>query len=195
MFQCPSCACRLPNDRERLGARCPNCRDPLYERESRGGRDARPGEPVCATHPGNAARGTCERCGNPLCAVCRTPWRDHWLCVACVERALAANEAGIGPHRSGYRQALAAVFLGAIAWALTLFVQFFGYRAGEGQQTILPIANALLLATATLTALVAVGNALAVLHSRSSPRRLAILGLLLGGLQVGVVLSLFLLAL
>ena len=31
MARCPSCEYPLPDDRERLGARCLGCRDPLYE--------------------------------------------------------------------------------------------------------------------------------------------------------------------
>src|SRR5690348_14640211 len=93
MARCPSCVYPLPEDRERLGARCPNCRDPLYEPPGRVGRTAREGEGACAAHEGREAVGTCARCGNYFCEVCRTPWRGQVLCAACVERSLESGEA------------------------------------------------------------------------------------------------------
>ena len=93
MPKCPSCRAVLSGSRETLGARCPRCREPLYEWHDGSENEARALRPAeeagrCALHPGNAAVGTCQRCGNYLCAVCWSRWRQHSLCIACLERAL-----------------------------------------------------------------------------------------------------------
>src|SRR5262249_30995147 len=119
MLRCPSCDYPLPDDRERLGARCPGCRDPLYEPPTRN-RPAREGEGACAVHSGREAVGTCPGCGTSLCAACRTPWRRQTLCAACVDRALEANEAPPEQARAHTRQAVLSLFLGGGAWALSL---------------------------------------------------------------------------
>src|SRR6516162_9238402 len=98
MNRCPSCDYPLPADRERLGARCPNCRDPLYEPPGRIGRPAREGEGSCAVHEAVETVGVCARCGNYLCEVCRTQWRGQIVCGACVQRAL---EGGLGGGGAG----------------------------------------------------------------------------------------------
>src|SRR5262249_17664595 len=118
MSRCPSCDYPLPLDRERLGARCPNCRDPLYEPPERIGRPARDGEGSCAVHTGVETVGTCARCGNYLCEVCRTPWRGQIVCAACVQRALETKEAAPEAARQSFVQALTGFGLGVGAWVL-----------------------------------------------------------------------------
>ena len=92
MARCPSCDYPLPEDRERMGSRCPSCKDPLYEPQGRIGRPVRMGEAACTVHPANESLGPCSRCGNFLCEVCRTRWRDQVLCAACVDRALESRD-------------------------------------------------------------------------------------------------------
>src|SRR5436305_1445226 len=95
MLDCRHCGEELSGDASRYGARCPRCREPLYERpdalrrrrdeqESRGG--------VCAVHPGNVAVGACKRCGTFMCGICRSRLGDRILCLACVERLLGDTE-------------------------------------------------------------------------------------------------------
>src|SRR5215469_18778705 len=120
MSRCPSCDSPLPRDRERRGARCPNCLDPLYEPPDRVSRPAREDEGACALHAGRETVGTCGRCGNYFCAVCRTRWRDQVLCAACVERALASREATPEQDRAHARQALLGMLLGSSAWSAFL---------------------------------------------------------------------------
>src|SRR5438067_5612622 len=127
MARCPSCEYPLPHQRERSGARCPSCHDPLYEPPGRFARPIREGEAACAIHPKNESVGPCGRCGNYLCEVCRTRWRDQVLCAACAERALGSNEASPEQATAAFRQALTALLLGGGSWvcAILVFVLFF----------------------------------------------------------------------
>src|SRR5438874_606425 len=108
MPRCPSCREYLRGSRERLGARCPYCHDPLYEKPSVPERVIDPtdaSENGCAAHPHNLAVGICQRCGNYLCTICRTRWRGRSICTACVERALEARETPPEEARAHFRQA------------------------------------------------------------------------------------------
>jgi len=184
MLRCPCCDCPLPTNRERLSARCPNCRAPLYE-QAGGGRDACKGEAACVVHPVNAAIGVCTRCGNALCGVCRTIWRGQPVCVACVERALAAGEPAWQNARAFFRQALIGLVLGLVAWILT----------GIG-----PLLNSLevryvLVVLAVLAAVLGLGSSLAALRARGGLFILALIGLILAVSQIGLTMGLFLFAL
>jgi hypothetical protein len=185
MLRCPCCNCLLPADRERLGARCPTCRGPLFEQPGGGRRDALKSQAVCFAHPVNAAIGVCERCGNALCGVCCTIWRGQPVCVACVERALSAGEPAWQNARAFFRQALIGLVLGLVAWILT----------GIG-----PLLNSLelryvLVALAVLAAVLGLGSSLAALRARGVPFILALIGLILAVSQIGLTMGLFLFAL
>src|SRR5258708_31449056 len=119
MARCHSCDYPLPEDRERVGAGCPRCRDPLYEPAGRISRLARPGEASCPVHAGMESVGLCHRCGEQLCEVCRTRWRGHILCAACIDRALQTSEATPEQARANARQARLALWFGGGAWLLS----------------------------------------------------------------------------
>ena len=108
----------MPDDRERVGARCPNCRDPLYEPPGRFGRPVREGEGACSVHPECESVGPCGRCGNFMCETCRTRWRDQILCAACVDRVMESKEAAPEQSRTHLRQAILALGMGDGAWVL-----------------------------------------------------------------------------
>jgi hypothetical protein len=193
MARCPSCDYPLPSDRERLGARCPRCRDPLYEPPGRGSRTAREGEGACAAHPQNEAVGTCGRCGNYLCEVCRTPWRKQALCAACVERALESREASPEQARTHFRQAVLSVVFGVGAWVLTLLALLavgLAAAAGSGALLFLAVVAALALFGDTLVAMAGLGQAATALRTRGNHMILATIGLIVSGLYVGVVVGL-----
>lgn len=191
MAHCPSCDYPLPDDRERLGARCPNCRDPLYEHPGRPGRTVREGEAACAAHPGSEAAGSCDRCGNFLCDVCRTVWRGQVICAACVDRALAANESAPEQARDQRRQALLGLACGTGAWVVTLGVVALarwcasGWGAGTGL-TLLLVA----LFGGSIAAALGLGQAAAALRARGRHMPAAALGLALSGLYLGTLIGL-----
>ena len=195
MSRCPSCDYPLPADRERLGARCPNCRDPLYEPPGRVGRPAREGEGSCALHTGVETVGVCARCGNYLCEVCRTQWRGQVLCGACVQRALETKEASPEASRQNFVQAMLSLGLGIGAWVLTavgLGTAVFGLATGGGgAQVLMLLLGLAMLASAVGLAVFGIGSATAVLRVRGGSMILAVLGLLICCLHVGVFIGMF----
>ena len=195
MARCPSCEYPLPENRERVGARCPSCRDPLYEPPGRFARVAREGEAACATHPKNESVGPCGRCGNYLCEVCRTRWRDQVLCSACVERALGADEATPEQAKAVFRQALWALLLGIGAWVIGIldFVVFIIVASQSGATVAGAILFVLGLVAAAAPAVFSIGQAVSVLRARRQHMILATIGLTLSGLYLGCVLGIFVL--
>jgi hypothetical protein len=197
MARCPSCDYSLPEDRERVGARCPHCFDPLYERPGRTARRMREGEGACVVHKDSEVVGTCGRCGNYLCEVCRTRWRDKALCAACVERALETSEAAPEQTRTHFRQAMLGLGLGVGAWVLTggAFLLFALLASATGGDPAAKLGPAMLLMlgllTAIVTALLGVGQAAAALRTRGNHMILATVGLILAGLHVGVLVGFF----
>jgi hypothetical protein len=192
MARCPSCDYPLPDNRERLGARCPNCRNPLYEPAGSPVRKAREGEAACAAHPANESVGTCARCGNYLCDVCRSRWREKVLCAACVSRLLEAREAVPEQSRASLRRALLSLGFGIGAWALFvpgLLVGIALVTAGGAIVGVLVLMGTLLVTAAV--ALFGIGQAAAVLRARGSHMILATIGLILGGLYVGLLVGMF----
>jgi hypothetical protein len=187
MARCRECGERLPADPDRCGARCPACREPLYAapRVRRGSTDGQ-----CAVHPENAAVGTCGRCGNYLCAVCRTRWRERWLCAACVDLALERNEAAPAEARAHLRQALLALGLGVASWMIFLLGTVLVAAAMGGGQTGVFLLAGLTILASPLPSLVGLGQAIAAIRARGDHMILATLGLLLTGLNVGAFIGL-----
>lgn len=56
----------------------------------------------CARHDLNAAVGNCERCGNFICALCRTPLNGKEYCAACFERLLDEGQPDLPPARERF---------------------------------------------------------------------------------------------
>jgi hypothetical protein len=186
MARCPSCDYPLPDDRERVGARCPRCRDPLYEPVGRIPRPARPDEASCQVHADMESVGVCFRCGEQVCEVCRTRWRREIVCAACVDRALQTHEATPEQARTHRRQARLALLLGGGAW-LPSILAFTSLQA-TGSQSPVPLTFLafLILAGDMLVAALGAGQAVAALRTPGDYRARASVGLLLGGLHVGI---------
>jgi hypothetical protein len=188
MARCPECGERLPDDPERQGARCPACREPLYDR-SRGRRRGEEGG-QCAVHPDNAAAGTCGRCGNYVCDVCRTRWQGRWLCAACVDLALERRDALPAEAAAHLRQALLALGLGVASWVLFLLGMLLAAAfVGEREVAALVLAGLVILAS-PLPSLVGLGQGIAAIRARGDHMILATLGLLLTGLNIGAFIGL-----
>jgi hypothetical protein len=195
MSRCPSCDYPLPPDRERIGARCPNCHDPLYEPPGRIARPARDGEGSCPVHAGVETVGTCARCGNYLCEVCRTQWRGQIVCGACVQRALETQEASPESARQSFVQAMLSVGLGVGAWVLVVLGYFIVFLlVSSGGNDSIMAGGLLALAVVGVTAAMAVwgvGSAVAVLRARGGSMILAVIGLLVNCLHIGVFIGFF----
>ncbi len=197
MPRCPSCGEALRGDSERMRARCPHCREPLYERptptDQRRGADD---EGACLTHPQNRGVGTCQRCGNFLCAVCRTRWRNQALCVACLERALEQKEATAEETQSHYRQAVAALLCGLGAWGsgllgFILMVTAVGGVQANSMAVMLILPGGVLCLIAAMLAFGGIGQGVAAIRARGDHMILATAGLILSCLQPGAIIGLF----
>jgi hypothetical protein len=191
MPYCPACRGRIRGERERVGARCPHCRLPLYERpELFKPRPA--GDDHCSAHPQNAALGTCQRCGSFQCDVCRTRWRNRTFCVACVNRLLEANQDRPEEVRAHTLQAVLALVLGIASWvALAVFIVLAIAALSEGGQPALILLAVLALLASPIPALIGLGLGTAALRSRGSHMILATIGLVLSGLNLGALIGLF----
>ncbi len=188
MRRCPVCRERLPEDPERRRARCPYCQAALYDDEPRGRRRSAVGQ--CAVHPANDAGATCPRCGNYACDVCRTPWRGRWLCAACVDLAMEANEAVPGEAAAHARQALLALALGALSWVVVVagaVIAGAGVAGGSGGLIVL---GGFVLLASPIPAVFGVGQGAAAVRTRGDHLILATLGLVLSGLNVGTFIGL-----
>jgi hypothetical protein len=189
MIRCPQCGERLAGDLDRYGARCPACREPLYDAPPRRRRDPEDGQ--CAVHADNPALGTCGRCGNYLCAVCRTRWRNRWLCAACVDLALERKDAVPTEASAHLRQALLALGLGVGSWLIFLLAFVF-VLAGIGSKNLVLVGiGGLIVFVSPLPAIVGMGQGIAAIRTRGDHMILATLGLVLSGLDVGVFIGLF----
>lgn len=191
MNRCPSCDYPLPPNRERIGARCPNCRDPLYEPPGRVSRPAREDEGACALHAGQETVGTCGRCGNYFCEVCRTRWRDQILCAACAERALASREATPEQARAHFRQALLGLLLGLGAWSAFILWLLMSVLSQLSHNVLLAFVALLLMIVAVLLGVLSTGQAVAALRTRGHQMIMATSGFLLGALFLGVFIGYF----
>ncbi len=197
MSKCPYCRHWLRASRETIAARCPYCREPLYEWHDDD--DLRPTQSrpnLCAVHSGNAAVGTCQRCGNYLCAVCWTRWRSRSLCAACVSRALELGEATPVEVRAHLRQAVLALIFGLGAWGIALvgfLVIAAGLAAAESTRVnpILIAFGGLIFMASPLAAVLGVGQAAAAIRARGNHMILATAGLIVSGLNAGVVVGIF----
>lgn len=192
MVECRHCRHLFPASKESVGARCPRCRLPLYERVDPPQPAVPPtGDvPKCVSHPQSQALGTCQNCGIPLCAVCRTRWRDQFLCPACVERTVERRPEDARALR---RQAVLSVVFGVASWVLVVLGGLAVARGG-GLQPRQPLQNLgyLLLLASFVPALVGVGQGAAAVWDRGDRLRLALCGLVVAGSHLGILIGLLL---
>ena len=196
MPYCPACDRPLLRKPERLGARCPYCRAPLYER-SGVPRPAGPDDNRCAAHESNAAVGTCQRCGNYLCPVCRTRWRGQAVCIAGVNRPLEGSEAPPEEARAHLRQAVLALIFGLAAWGVVVVgvvVVILGGALSVSDMAagqLVMLLGALVIMSSPLLSVPGIGQGAAAIRTRGGHMILATAGLLLSALHVGLLIGMF----
>jgi hypothetical protein len=192
MARCPHCEYPIPDDRERVGARCSSCHDPLYEPAERFSRQAREGEASCERHAHMESLGLCSRCGHHLCETCRTRWRGTIICATCAELALASREASSEQARTHSLQANAAILLSGAAWlAAGLALGVLAVLSGSSSDlaVMATFLSLLVIASAGLLAAVGVGQAVGALRTGGTRSAVAGIGLGLGGLYIGLLLG------
>jgi hypothetical protein len=190
MIECRHCREVISGPPDRYGARCPRCREPLYERAGgqwRQREEATEAGARCAIHPNNPSVGVCQRCGNFLCGVCRTRWLDRALCLACIERALESREVRPEDARAHRRQAVMALLFGVCAWLL-LMLGGLPFLLSSHMSGLLVLSGLVALAS-LLPALFGVGQGAAAIRARGERMILATCGLILCGALVGLLLG------
>lgn len=199
MIECRHCGEYIQGDPKENRVRCPRCKEPLFERP--GAPELVAGSPpedkgVCPLHQGNLAIGTCKRCGNFFCPVCRTRWKEQILCSACVERLVSNQEANPEESAAHGRQAILGLILGVAAWllvglgGLTLML-----ASGRPDQTTSLLLAAVLVISSLIPAILGLGQAASAIRTRGQRMFLATSGLVLSGSLVGIFLGMILLQL
>lgn len=191
-MECRHCRRYFRDNPDNLGARCPSCRMPLYERAEPTQSPVTQDMPTCAVHPNRAAITTCRRCQTPLCHLCRTRWQEESLCVSCVEKTLATPDNPAGDPRIHRRQAFWSLVLGLAGWALLLAGGLPMVLFGSLKKELATMALLVVLLS-FVPALFALGQGAAAVRARGDRLRLATTGLTLSGAQIGLTLGVLLL--
>jgi hypothetical protein len=193
MIECRHCREVFRTPLENLGARCPNCRLPLFDRSERM-RPSLPEPGPCAYHPESESVSRCRRCGQRLCATCRTRWHEEILCPECAGHAFLANESSARELRGRDRLAGWSLVLALLGWLTLLTALIPWFQVHQGRAGSSAASWTLNLAFLSLIpALFALGQAAWAVRQRVQAMRLATSGLVLGGLQIGLLLGVMLL--
>jgi len=192
MIECRHCREVFRQPVEKIGARCPVCRKPLFEKDRQ-----RP--PVvdlgpCAVHAGNSAVAKCQRCGKMMCAYCRTRWQEEIICAACLDQSLSKGDASPRQARLQNRQASWSFSLATAAWCLLLLAfaagsALFRGAPSQGQATF----TLVIFFSSFALALFSLGHGAACIRARGKRLSLATCGVTLAGLHLGVCLGLIVL--
>ena len=192
MLECPYCYRVFRDPPEKVGARCPKCRMPLFEGASRRRRPDKDLGP-CALHPDNPAIAHCHRCNKAVCGTCRTRWHDEPCCPDCVGTSVGLDEPG---PREGQRQrwhSMVSLGAAAFAWLLLLVMLWplSTFHDGTPPRFAVKVAGALF-CLSILPAILGLGQAIAALRLRGDSRRPATWGLACNGTHLGLLLGLLL---
>jgi hypothetical protein len=188
MIECRYCRDVFHKPVEKIGARCPTCRMPLFEKDRQ-----RP--PVvdlgpCALHKDNSAVAKCQRCGKMMCVLCRTRWEEEIVCAACLDLSLEKGEASPKLAEAQNRQAAWSVALAVGGWSLLLLTLWPLSALFKGSPERSPAVLTLMLFYGSFfPALFALGQAVACIRVRGKRLSLATWGLSLAGLQLGMCLG------
>lgn len=189
MLECPYCFRVFRTSPEKLGARCPKCRMPLFEGAAR---RRRPEKEVgdCALHAGTPALTKCERCDRAMCGTCRTRWQDEAVCTTCVDESLALDEPSPQEGQRQHRMAWMSVGFAGAAWfvlLMTLWPLSTFHDPAGAHRTYL---GGFFYFSSFVPALFALGQAAAAVRLRGETTTIALIGLIASGSQLGLMLGL-----
>ncbi len=193
VIECRFCRERYENVLpEEIGARCKNCRMPLFERPPR----RRPGYDLgpCAVHADVEAYGKCRACGKLMCNVCRTRWHDQLLCPTCLSGILDGSEANPRDQNASGRMATWSATFSFAGWLMLLCALIpLGVMYSRAASTGLRTFGAVLFLGSVIPACLAIGQAIGVIRQRSERMKLALGSLACSGAQVGIVVGILVL--
>jgi hypothetical protein len=195
MIECPFCYRVFRQPPEKLGARCPKCRMPLYEDPAKRRRTPDKDQGTCIQHPEAAATTRCSRCDTPICQTCRTRWHDETVCPSCVDNSVADDEPSPLEAQTQTKQAWVSVILGLGAWMLFLLTlgPVATFTQPAGVRPTLVFLTYLCLLGSFVPGLFALGHAVAALRLRGDHGKLATGGLCFAGSQLGCAIGIILL--
>jgi hypothetical protein len=191
MLECPHCYRVFRSNPEKLGARCPKCRMPLFERGPKRNAPEKDLGP-CARHPENRSVAKCVHCARLMCAACRTRWSDEAHCPECIEQALASGAPTPQETQRQLRLAWTGLVLAVVGWfaALAVFWPLASlHAAGTTWQGFYLFLGTVIFAFSFAPALMALGHSVAALRLRGPMKTLATCGLVTAGVQLGVLIG------
>jgi hypothetical protein len=193
MIECPYCYRIFRMPPEKIGARCPKCRMPLYEDPSKRRKTSDKNYGPCAQHPEAPSVAKCSRCGNLVCQSCRTRWQEEIVCPTCVDRSIADDEPSPQEAHLRSRQAWASVILAFVGWMLFLLTlaPFSAFHQSPVPKTMV-FGVYFFFLISFVPALTGLGNALAALRLRGDYLALATCGLVCSGTHMGLALGIIL---
>lgn len=191
MLECPHCYRVFRSNPEKLGARCPKCRMPMFEKGPKRNAPDKDLGP-CAKHPANAAVARCNRCTKLLCTACRTRWHDEPTCPECIELSIASGEPTAQETQRQQQQAWTGIVMAVVGWfsALAIFWPLASLHSASG--TLLGfwlVLGTVFFSFSFAPALLAVGYSAAALRLRGPSKALATCGLVGAGLQLGILVG------
>ncbi|MCS7045158.1 MAG: hypothetical protein NZO58_02255 [Gemmataceae bacterium] len=187
MVECHSCRSFFRAFPETIGARCPKCKAPLFERPER--RQPVSDAMFCAQHAATPAAAVCARCRKPVCVVCRTRWHGKLTCVDCAEQSLSRAEPNPRELKKQGGRAVWSLVLAVSAWTITLMCGIRLCFGSLDQSMTFAATMALLSSSLGLSAL---GQGCPVLLARGPRFRLAAAALVAAASQLGLLLGLVL---
>jgi hypothetical protein len=194
MIECPFCYRVFRQPPEKIGARCPKCKMPLYEDPSKKKTEPEKDFGKCAQHPDAPTVAKCSRCDAPVCKSCRTRWHQEVVCPQCVDLSLLEDEPSPQEAQLQTKQAWFAVVLSVFGWAFLFLtvLPFSTYYQGTVRPLYIFSTYSLFLGSFVLAAF-AIGLAVAALRLRGDHRVVALSGLIASGLHVGLAIGLIVL--
>jgi hypothetical protein len=188
MVECRHCRASFEVEPEQIGARCPDCKLPLFERSDRPKREVESG--VCAFQGVVPGVCNCSRCHRRLCSNCRTRWHDENLCLRCVEDSSAAHETHPREIRTLRMQSIRGFVLaliGAFIFTLGLWIL---YASRNDPSSGASAWSVVLMLVGVIPGVVALGQGAAVVLKRGPLLNLATSTVALASSQIGLTIGL-----
>lgn len=190
MVECRHCRAVFETEPELVGARCPDCKLPLFERNDRPKREIESGR--CAYHPDAFGVHDCPRCDSRICANCRTRWHEESMCLRCVENSIAAAEPHPRETKSLRMQSIRGFVLGLVGAFTFLLGLWILFASRNDPSTGASAWSVLLILLGIVPGVVALGQGAAVILRRGPLLKLAGSTVALASSQIGLTLGLFL---
>ena len=194
MIECPFCYRVFRQPPEKLGARCPKCKMPLYEDPTKRRNSPEKDFGPCLQHPETATVAKCSRCDQPVCQACRTRWHQEIVCPQCVDNSVADDEPSPQEAQMQTKQAWFSVIFAVSGWTVLLLTlaPYSSFQQLPVTSTIKILTYFLFLGS-FVPAIFGLGYAVAAVRLRGDHIKLATCGLVSAGSQLGLAIGVIIL--